>query len=72
VAAAWRTKPSWAVFGTGDHPIAVELQRFTYGRAGATVTEIEGASHFSMVSNPEIVAGVIRAAVMSSAANLVA
>jgi pimeloyl-ACP methyl ester carboxylesterase len=50
----------------------VELQRFTYDRAGSTVTEIEGASHFSMVSNPEIVAGVIRAAVMSSAANLVA
>jgi pimeloyl-ACP methyl ester carboxylesterase len=67
VAAAWRTKPSWAVFGTGDHPIAVELQRFTYDRAGATVTEIEGASHFSMVSNPELVAGVIRNAVMASA-----
>ncbi|MDX6567244.1 MAG: hypothetical protein QOE10_2906, partial [Gaiellales bacterium] len=60
VAAAWRTRPSWAVFGTGDHPIAVELQRFTYGRAGSTLTEIEGASHFSMVSHPEIVAGVIR------------
>jgi pimeloyl-ACP methyl ester carboxylesterase len=72
VAAAWRAKPSWAVLGTGDHPIAVELQRFTYDRAGSTVTEIEGASHFSMVSNPEIVAGVIRDAVTSSAANLVA
>jgi pimeloyl-ACP methyl ester carboxylesterase len=72
VASAWRTKPSWAVFGTGDHPIAVELQRFTYDRAGATVTEIDGASHFSMVSNPEIVAGVIRNAVMASVENAVA
>jgi len=71
VASAWRTKPSWAVFGTGDHPIAVELQRFTYGRSGATVTEIEGASHFSMVSNPEIVAGVIRDAAVAFSANLV-
>ena len=71
-AAAWRTKPSWAVFGTGDQPIALQLHRFSYDRAGSTVTEIEGASHFSMVSNPEIVAGVIRDAVTSSAANLVA
>ena len=46
-AAAWRTKPSWSVFGTGDHPIATELHRFSYARAGSTVTEIEGASHFA-------------------------
>jgi pimeloyl-ACP methyl ester carboxylesterase len=68
-AAAWRTKPSWGVFGTGDRPIAPELHRFSYGRAGSTVTEVEGASHFAMVSKPEVVAGVIRDAVMSSAAN---
>jgi pimeloyl-ACP methyl ester carboxylesterase len=71
-AAAWRTKPSWAVFGTGDHPVALELHRFSCGRAASTVTEIEGASHFAMVSQPEVVAGVIRDAVRSSAANLVA
>jgi pimeloyl-ACP methyl ester carboxylesterase len=71
-AAAWRVKPSWGVFGTGDHPIATELHRFSYGRAGSTVTEVEGASHFVMMSNPDVVAGVIRDAVMSSAANLVA
>ncbi len=70
-AAAWRTKPSWGVFGTGDHPIATELHRFSLDRAGSTVTEIEGASHFAMVSKPEVVAGVIRDAVTSSAANLV-
>ena len=55
-AAAWRTKPSWAVFGTGDHPMAPELHRFSYDRAGSTVTEVEGASHFVMVSKPEVVA----------------
>src|SRR6476661_7782354 len=58
--AAWHTKPSWGVFGTGDRPIAPELHRFSLGRAGSTVTEVEGASHFAMVSKPEVVAGVIR------------
>lgn len=71
-AAAWRMKPSWGVFGTGDLPIATELHRFSLDRAGSTVTEVEGASHFAMVSKPEVVAGVIRDAVTSSAANLVA
>ena len=32
-AAAWRTKPSWSVWGTGDHPIAAELHRFSNARA---------------------------------------
>jgi hypothetical protein len=36
------------------------------------VTELEGASHFAMISKPEVVAGVIRDAVMSSAERLVA
>ena len=71
-AAAWRTKPSWGVFGTADQPIAPELHRFSFGRAGSTVTEIEGASHFAMVSQPAVVAGVIRDAVNSVAAQLAA
>jgi pimeloyl-ACP methyl ester carboxylesterase len=68
-AAAWRTKPSWAVFGTGDQPIAPQLHRFSYERAGSKVTEVEGASHLLMLSQPDAVAGVIREAVMASAAN---
>jgi pimeloyl-ACP methyl ester carboxylesterase len=28
-AAAWRSKPSWAVFGTGERPVAPELHRFS-------------------------------------------
>src|SRR5882757_10035470 len=68
-AAAWRTKPSWAVFGTADQPIAPQLHRFSYERAGSKVTEIEGASHFLMLSQPDTVAGVIREAVMACAAN---
>jgi pimeloyl-ACP methyl ester carboxylesterase len=70
--AAWRTKPSWAVFGTADLPVAAELQRFEYARAGSTVTEVEGASHFLMRSNPDVVAGVIRLAATASTANPVA
>ncbi len=66
-AAAWRTKPSWAVFGTGDQPIAPQLHRFSYERAGSKVTEVEGASHFVQLSKPDVVAGVIREAVMASA-----
>jgi pimeloyl-ACP methyl ester carboxylesterase len=71
-AAAWRTKPSWAVFGTADYPVAPELHRFSYDRAASTVTEVEGASHFLMRSQPDIVAGVIREAVNASTVNAAA
>jgi pimeloyl-ACP methyl ester carboxylesterase len=71
-AAAWRVKPSWAVFGTADQPIAPQLHRFSYERAGSTVTEIEGASHFPMLSKPDVVAGVIREAAKASTAHPVA
>jgi pimeloyl-ACP methyl ester carboxylesterase len=71
-AAAWRVKPSWGVFGTGDQPISPQLHRFSYERAGSTVTEIEGASHFVQLSNPDVVAGVIREAVQASSAYLAA
>jgi len=68
-AAAWRAKPSWAVFGTADQPVAPQLHRFSYERAGSKVTEVEGASHFVMLSKPDVVAGVIREAVMACAAS---
>ncbi len=70
--AAWRVKPSWGVFGTADQPIAPQLHRFSYERAGSTVTEIDGASHFLMLSNPSVVAEVIREAVKASTANVAA
>jgi len=62
-AAAWRTKPSWAVFGSADRPVAPALHRFSYERAGSAVTEVEGASHLVMLSQPDIVASVIGEAV---------
>jgi pimeloyl-ACP methyl ester carboxylesterase len=67
----WAALPSWAVFGTADLPVAPELHRFSYDRAGSTVTEVEGASHFVMMSQPGIVA-LIREAVMACTANPVA
>jgi pimeloyl-ACP methyl ester carboxylesterase len=70
--AAWRTKRSWAVFGTADHPVAPELHRFMWDRAGSSVTEVEGASHFLVRSQPDIVAGTIREAVNASTVNLAA
>src|SRR3954470_14904440 len=71
-AAAGRVKPSWGVFGTGDQPIAPQLHRFSYERAGSEVTEVEGASHFVMLSKPDVVARVIREAAMASAPRPVA
>jgi pimeloyl-ACP methyl ester carboxylesterase len=71
-AAAWRVKPSWGVFGTGDQPIAPQLHRFSDDRAGSKVTEVEGASHFVMLSKPDVVASVIREAAMASATDPVA
>ncbi|HEX6392996.1 MAG TPA: alpha/beta hydrolase [Acidimicrobiales bacterium] len=59
---AWHTKPSWAVFGTQDRPVAPALHRFQNLRAGVTATEVEDASHFVMLSRPDAVADVIRQA----------
>ena len=71
-AAAWRQKPSWAVFGTADRPLAPQLHRFSYDRAGASVTEVEGASHLLMLSQPDVVAGVIGEAVKASTVSVAA
>ena len=43
-AAAWRTRPSWAVLPTADGAIHPDVHRFSYDRMGAAVTEVEGAS----------------------------
>lgn len=58
--AAWKTLPSWFVFGSGDKNIPVEAHRFMAERAGSRKTvEIEGASHSVMVSHADTVAGLI-------------
>jgi pimeloyl-ACP methyl ester carboxylesterase len=67
-AAAWRTKPSWAAFPTADQTINPDVHRFSYERAGATVTEIEGASHVVMISHPGVVADIVLQALEGVAA----
>jgi len=57
---AWRSVPSWFVFGELDKNIPAASHRFMAERAGAReVVEIEGASHAVGVSHPEEVADII-------------
>ncbi|MFG2884587.1 alpha/beta fold hydrolase [Streptomyces sp. NPDC048297] len=65
-AAAWKTKPSWALVAGADQAINPEVERFGAERAGATVVEIEGASHAVAVSQPKAVAQVILDAVRAT------
>lgn len=63
--AAWKTKPSYFVVGTGDQIIPPEFQQGEAARIKAQVTTIPGASHVSMISHPTEVAAVILTAVDS-------
>ncbi|MGW2833507.1 alpha/beta fold hydrolase [Streptomyces sp. NPDC001286] len=65
-AAAWQTKPSWALVAGADEAINPEVERFGAKRAGATTVELEGASHAVAVSRPEEVADLIRDAVRAT------
>ena len=62
-AAAWKSKPSWGIVPTADTTINPDVHRFGFERAGMTVREVEGASHAVALSQPEVVADVIREAV---------
>jgi pimeloyl-ACP methyl ester carboxylesterase len=65
-AAAWKTKPSWALVATADQAINPEVERFGAKRAGATIVELEGASHAVAVSQPKDVAALILDAVRAT------
>ncbi|OQR62877.1 alpha/beta hydrolase [Streptomyces maremycinicus] len=65
-AAAWQTKPSWALIAGADEAINPEVERFGAQRAGATVVEIDGASHAVAVSQPKAVADLILDAVRAA------
>ncbi|WPO69493.1 MULTISPECIES: alpha/beta hydrolase [unclassified Streptomyces] len=65
-AAAWRTKPSWALVAGADRTISPEVQRFGAARAGAVVVELPGASHAVLLSEPTQVADLIRDAVRAA------
>ena len=64
--AAWKTKPSWALVAGADRGIAPEVQRFAAKRAGATIVEVEAASHAVALSQPKEVADLIRDAVRAT------
>jgi len=58
---AWRSKPSWYIVAKNDRTVHPNLERFVAKRMGATT--VEGASsHVPMLSNPDLVLGVIREA----------
>jgi pimeloyl-ACP methyl ester carboxylesterase len=65
-AAAWKTKPAWALVACADEAINPEVERFGAERAAATVVEIDGASHAVAVSRPKDVADLIRDAVRAT------
>lgn len=59
-ASAWKTIPSWFVFGDGDKNIPPAALRWMAERAGGReIVEVPGASHALAVSHADTVAGVI-------------
>jgi pimeloyl-ACP methyl ester carboxylesterase len=61
-APAWKKMPSWAVVATGDRAAGADVVRAEAQRAGAAITEVEG-SHVIMISQPQAVTDVIKAAI---------
>lgn len=60
---AWKTIPSWFVYGDKDKNIPAQAQVFMAERAHAKKTVVvKGASHVVMVSNPQVVASLIEKA----------
>lgn len=61
--AAWKTIPSWYIYGSADRNIPAAVMAFMAKRAQAKdVKVIEGASHVVMVSHPQAVARMIEQA----------
>lgn len=59
-APAWKSLPSWFVFGSLDKNIPAAAHAFMAERAGATgIVRIDGASHVVMVSHPDAVVRLI-------------
>jgi pimeloyl-ACP methyl ester carboxylesterase len=65
---AWRSRPVWAVLPTADGAIDPGVHKFSYDRMGAQITEVDGASHVVMISQPKKVAEVVMTAVRTCAA----
>lgn len=66
---AWRTIPSWFVYGTADRNIPAAAHQFMADRAKSVKTvAVPGASHVVMVSHPETVSNLIAEAAKSKVA----
>jgi pimeloyl-ACP methyl ester carboxylesterase len=60
---AWKTIPSWFIFGSLDKNITEAAHSFMAQRANAKATvDIKGASHVVMVSHPDAVVALIKKA----------
>ncbi len=63
VTSAWKTIPSWFIYGDADRNIPAQVLAFMAQRAHSRETQvIKGASHVVMVSNPKAVARIIERA----------
>ena len=66
-AAAWKTTPSWFLFGELDKNIPVALHRFMAERAGSRRTvEIKGGSHTVGIPEAAQVVDLIKEAAASA------
>jgi len=61
--AAWKTIPSWFIFGSLDKNITEAAHKFMAQRANAKATvDVKGASHVVMVSHPDAVTALVEKA----------
>jgi pimeloyl-ACP methyl ester carboxylesterase len=58
---AWRSKPSWCIVANNDQTVHPDLERASAKRMGAATYDID-SSHVPMLSHPDFVVDVIRAA----------
>jgi pimeloyl-ACP methyl ester carboxylesterase len=69
-APAWRTIPSWFIYGSRDKNIPAALHAFMGKRAGGKeVIEVKGASHVVMISHHGEVAALIERAATATHSN---
>jgi pimeloyl-ACP methyl ester carboxylesterase len=57
--AAWKSKPSWWVYGDKDQIIPPQLQQGEAHAIKAKLTVVPGGSHLTLVTHPKAVADVI-------------
>lgn len=67
-APAWKSLPSWFVYGTADQNIPETALKFMAERAGSKKTiAVSGASHVVLISHPTVVVSLIDEAAVQTA-----